>query len=192
MIGVLFIIMLRKYFFAFILIVLVIIILSYAVFLKYKLISEKKNTMTNISSSTSSTRGWFTQDTTDAYYHFPVIVLSDPSEVNGIYKMKVSPFNSLTEEFELLLGSKTTQVPFGSCTFTEKGEFLGKATWTLRNISYIATKIQIGDSILVRLSYPLHPTIEQEGYSMNIKKQIDNLEHKKQLGMFVPTALCKD
>lgn len=149
------------------------------------------NTKTIQSDKKTSTRGWKEEGETQSIYQLPVTVLSESKSKDVLYTFRVSPFNSPTEEFDLLLGPKNTKFSYGSCDFDEKGEIISDVTWTLVTIEDVIKTIQIGDTLLLRFVYPAEPINDQIRFKEELLKRIDNIEQKKPIDFLFPTAVCK-
>lgn len=149
------------------------------------------NTAQNQFSTASTSRGWKQEGTNIIFYQFPAIVLEAVRIENDVYKLKISPFNSLTEEFDLNLGLETSTIPFGTCTFNEQGELTGSASWTNQPVTNVIKELSVGDNILIRLTYPTDPIGEQIEYTTQLKNQINQIENKENPNYLFPSSVCK-
>lgn len=142
-------------------------------------------------SNASNSRGWKQEGSNINLYQFPAIVLEAVRFENDVYKLKISPFNSLTEKFDLHLGLENSKIPFGTCMFNEQGEITGTANWTNQAVTNIINELAVGDNILIRLTYPTDPIGDQIEYTTQLKKQIDLIENKENLNNLFPSSVCK-
>lgn len=180
----------RKKWVTIILLFLILFVAASLIILRH--ITKQSQTPLVTNQSQQSTRGWKEDGNDTVFYQFPARVLSEVRLEDDTYKIKVSPFDSLYEEFDLYLGLESSTIPFGTCTFSETGEISGTATWTNQKVTSLKSKLSIGDWILIRLTYPTNPVGDKVQYTQELIKRIEKLENKQEIDFIFPNKLCKE
>lgn len=174
-----------------ILFVLVLLVITGIVFLTYQTQTTSTFESPEDTQTISTKRGWKQTGTTSVFYQFPAVVLSNVRLEDDMYKIKISPFNSIKEEFDLHIGLATSTIAFGNCSFDETGQLTGPASWTNQSVKQVIKNISQGNTILIRLTYPTDPIGDQIEYTIELKKRIDSIEQGENLDFLFASSFCK-
>lgn len=153
---------------------------------------NNKGAIQNVSTPVNNTakRGYLETSSDSVLYQFPAVLLENPIKDDLGYSVTISAFDDQNQTYTMRLSPESSSIPFGTCAFENDGIVDGSVTWSPTDVPILSTRLQKGDQVLIRLTYPLDTNGDVTRYAEEKAIQIEAVQNKSYARPIYPNALC--